>query len=601
MSTLLIVESPSKASTIQNYLGNDYVVMASKGHIADLISGGNHGIGVDIEKNFKPKYALLPDKIELLDQIMKAAKNSDLILLGTDPDREGEAISWHLYSRLADLEKPMKRVVFTEITKSILLKAIKNARDIDMNLFHAQEARRILDRIVGFMASPFLMNQFGNKLSAGRVQSVVTRMIIDRENEIQTFVPEIFWNISSDFVYDNKKINLKLNKKITSEKIANSTVEKINSTKDFIVSKVIAEEELKQAPPPLITSTLQQLMSKSHNMSPDRTMKAAQGLYECGHCSYIRTDSVRIGDEAIDSVREYLKSNNFDLPSKKNMFKNKSAAQDAHEAIRPTDVNLIPNKNYDILDQDERLVYEMIWKYFVASQMKPAVYNTLKVTIQSSSDPKLEFKVTGKALKYKGFIEVLGGEETSSLDLPNFKEGEAVNLIDKSTKLEKKQTQPPARFSEAKLIKELDNKNIGRPATYAELLSKICSRNYVEKKGNMFYPTDLGKNITNMLKDYFTFMDYNYTKMIEEKLDEVEQGKVDHVQMLSEFYPSFKSELDKAYVSNGGTLCEKCSSPMVKRESRDKVKFLACSRFPQCKSTKNLNSPSETKSVSVGI
>jgi DNA topoisomerase-1 len=591
VKTLVIVESPAKAHHIQDFLGKDYVVMASVGHITELAKGGKFGLGVDIENNFKPRYVLSADKVQVLDDLMNAAKKCDQIIIASDPDREGEAIAWHLKERLADVGKPIKRATFDEIKKSVVVKAIKNTRDIDLDLFHSQEARRILDRIVGFMASPFLMNFFGPHLSAGRVQSVVTRMIIDREREIESFIPEEFWTIQVNLTNGSDSFITKYSGKLTDLKSAETMRDKLSAKgAEYVVSSVVASEEPKYPAPPLVTSTLQRIMSKDHGFGADRTMKAAQSLYENGYCSYIRTDSVRVSDEAIVDVRQWLTDNNYSLPKSPNKYKNADAAQDAHECIRPTEITLLPHNNMAIIDPDEKLVYETIWKYFVASQMLPAMYNTLKVTMHVKGDKAAEVKASGKALKSSGFLDIMEIKDTSSIDIPMLNKGDILQLSGpKAVKMERKQTQPPPRYSEDKLIKELVAKNIGRPATYAELLGKITTRNYVEKKGNVFHATDLGKKITDILKKYFTFMDYDYTAKMEKQLDEIENKKYDHIAMLNNFYPSFKCELDKAYINHGGTLCDKCNSPMVVRTAkRDGSKFLACSNYPKCNNTKPL-------------
>lgn len=587
--TLIIVESPAKGQKIQEYLGNDYIVMASKGHITDLAKGGKHGLGVDVENNFKPKYVLSDDRIDILDALLAAAKKVDRILVASDPDREGEAIAWHLADRLTDTGKPIKRMVFNKIKKDAIKKSLKEVRDIDMNLFHSQEARRILDRLVGFTASPFLMNFFGPKLSAGRVQSVVTRMIIDREREIENFIPEDFWTINVNLVSNNhESFVAKFNGKLTSLKDAELTKNKLNNN-DYIISEVLSEEERKSPSAPLVTSTLQRIMSKQYGFNAERTMKAAQSLYENGYISYIRTDSVRVNDEDINSARDWLSSHNYEIPKKPNIFKNKDAVQDAHECIHPTDINLIPNENYAILDEDEKQVYKMVWDCFLASQMTPAVYDTLTVYAHPSNDSSIKVKAFGKSLKYDGFMKILGITDDNKIDIPNLSVGETVYLAKKNPiKMEKKSTQPPPRFSEDKLIKELVNKNIGRPATYAELLSKITNRNYVEKKGNVYHATVLGKQITDVLNKFFSFMDYNYTADMESKLDEIENGKLNHIDMLKKFYPNYKQELDRAYMDNGGSLCNKCGSPMTIRTSKENNKFLACSHYPQCKNTQSL-------------
>jgi DNA topoisomerase-1 len=322
-------------------------------------------------------------------------------------------------------------------------------------------------------------------------------------------------------------------------------------------------------------------------------MKAAQSLYESGYCSYIRTDSVRVADETIAEVRTWLQDNNYGLPAKPYSYKNAEAAQDAHECIHPTELTLLPQNNMAIIDPDEKLVYETIWNYFVASQMLPAKYNTLKITAHIKGDKSAEVRASGKAIKSNGFLEILGIDDKSSIDIPNLSKGDILHLSDsKSVKLDKKQTQPPPRYSEDKLIKELVIKNIGRPATYADLLSKICTRNYVENKNNVFHATDLGKKITDILTEYFTFMDYDYTAKLEKQLDDIEHKKVDHVDMLKKFYPSFKKELDKAYLGYGGNLCDKCGSPMSTRTNKkDNSTFLSCTNWPRCNNTKSISNP----------
>jgi DNA topoisomerase-1 len=588
MKTLVIVESPSKATHIQEYLGKDYIVMASKGHITDLAKGGRHGLGVDVENNFKPHYVLMEDKLDILDALLAASKKVDQIYVASDPDREGEAIAWHLADRLSDTGKPIKRIVFNEIKKSKVQKAVKEPREIDINLFHSQEARRILDRLVGFTASPFLMNFFGNKppLSAGRVQSVVTRMVIDREREIEAFVPEDFWTIQVKLSNATDSFMTKYSGKLVDQASADAAKIALNNP-DYVVSEVVAAPESKYPQPPMVTSTLQRIMSKEHSFSADRTMKAAQSLYESGYCTYIRTDSVRVGDEALAEVRQWLIDNKYVVPAKAYAYKNKDASQDAHECIRPSDLTLLPGSNYAIIDPDEKLVYETIWKNFVASQMMPAIYNTLKVTAHVKGNKSAEVKASGKALSSSGYLSILGIVDDSKIEIPNLKVGEALKLADnRSVRVEKKQTQPPPRFSEDKLIKELVNRNIGRPATYADLLTRITGRNYVEKKGNVYHATSLGKTITDELNKYFSFMDYNYTAKMERQLDEIESGKVNHIDMLKKFFPNFKQELDRAYIGHGSPMCEKCGSPMSTRKAKNGESFFGCSAFPKCKNTK---------------
>lgn len=588
--TLVIVESPAKAEKIQSFLTNDYVVMASKGHITELAKGGKHGLGINIENNFKPHYVLSDDKVHVLDALLKAGKLCDKILLATDDDREGTAISWHLSERLKDLDKPMKRVKFNEIKKAKILKAISNPEDIDMNIVHAQEARRILDRLVGFTASPFLMQFFGDHLSAGRVQSVVTKMVIDREREIEKFVPEEYFTIHVNLKSkDSTPFMMKYSESVRSSDEVNNIKNSLSNTQ-YVVSECISKDEEKLPSAPLITSTLQRIMSKNHGMSADRTMKAAQALYELGFCTYIRTDSVRASDEAIEEVREFLLNKKLNIPKKHYLYKNKDASQDAHECIRPSDLNIEPGNNYAIIDPDEKLVYETIYKYFLASQMAPAVYSTLKIAAHPINNKNLVVKASGKALKTKGFLEVLEVEDSSKIDIPVLSKSDILELANNSSVIvEKKQTQAPPRFSEDKLIKFLEDKSIGRPATYAELLSKITSRNYVEKKGNVFHATELGKKITDVLDKFFTFMDYNYSSKMEKELDKIEHGDLNYIDMLKTFYSSYKKELDKAYIDNGGVICTKCGDPMITRVVKATgEKFAACSNYKFCKNKINL-------------
>lgn len=588
---LVIVESPAKGRKIQDILGKDYIVMASVGHITELAKGGIHGIGVDVNNNFKPRYVLSSNKFEVMDELLAAAKKVDSIIMATDPDREGEAIAWHLADRLGDTGKPIKRMTFKKITKEVINKSVKDLRDIDMDLFHSQEARRILDRLVGFMASPFLMNFFGPKLSAGRVQSVVTRMVIDREREIEAFIPEDFWTIQTKLTTSNNESFIaKYINRITNVDDAN-TAKLALDVNNYVISDIIASEEKKNPQPPLVTSTLQRFMSKVHGFDAERTMKAAQTLYEGGYVSYIRTDSVRVGDDETKELRKWIQKSGFAIPTKPLSYKNKDAVQDAHECIHPTDLDLEPGKNYEIVQPDEKLVYEMIWKSYIASQMTPAVYDTMSVTAHPQGNPNFKVKSSGKALKDKGYLQMFGVDDGEGINIPQLKVGELVSLSGKgSLKMEKKSTQPLPRYSEDKLIKELDNRNIGRPATYADLLSKICTRNYVEKKGNVYHATDLGKKITDELKKFFTFVDYDYTAKMERQLDEIESGKINHIDMLKKFFPEFKKELDQAYLKHGGSLCEKCGAPMSIRSTKNGDKFMGCSTFPKCRNTFQIKS-----------
>lgn len=428
--TLIIVESPTKARSIQKYVGDNYIVVSCKGHIVDLAKHGKHGIGIDIDHNFKPHYIILDHQVDTLQMIMDETKKCSNILLVSDPDREGEAIAYHLAQRLKDFGKPIKRAEIHEITKKGIIEALKITREIDMAVVHAQEGRRILDRIVGFMASPFLMSVFGtNTLSAGRVQSVITRMIVDREQEINAFVPEEYWNIQAQLFNGHDSFVAKYEPHIANQVEAKKITDILSTQSHFIVTSVEAAEEKKKPFPPLITAKLQQIMSKRFGIDASRTMAAAQSLYENGLITYMRTDSVRISDDAIKSARKYLKDNNFDTPKSANHYKTKNSAQDAHECIRPTDSTNHPDQ-CDLAVSDEKNVYDIIWRYFHASQMMPAIYDTLKVTIQLEGYPQHILVASGKALKYQGFLKMLGAQDDSKIEIPLLTVGDRLSLFD---------------------------------------------------------------------------------------------------------------------------------------------------------------------------
>ena len=595
MKHLVIVESPAKAKKISEFLGKNYKVMATQGHITDLAKGGKHGIGVDISNGFAPRYSILPDRVKIIDNLIEAAGYADQILIASDPDREGEAIAWHVASRLEGCEKPFKRVEFNEITKKGVQKGIDNPRDIDENLFRAQEARRILDRIVGFMVSPFLMFTFGPKLSAGRVQSVVTKMIIDREDEIKAFKPEEYWSIKANISKngDSSPFLAKYDIRVSNEQDANAVQSDLSDSNEFYeVISVERSQEKKKQPPPMVTSELQRVMSRSFGFSADRTMKAAQFLYENGYVTYIRTDSVRIEEDALKDLRSWLSSSGHSVPKSPIIHKSKGSAQEAHECIRPTDISLGPDNPE--MGGDEKMVYQVIWKYFVASQMEPAIYNTLKVTLRHSSNPNHYLKAAGKALESMGFLHVMGVNDENKIDIPNLSEGEKLFISAGGVTIERKFTQPPPRFSTDTLIKAMEQRNIGRPATYAEILSKIASRHYVEIDGKSFKPTELGYKINSCLESFFSFMDYNYTMDMEKKLDDIAAGSVNHTKMLKDFFSSFQSELKRACSSSHIAICPDCNGPMYERMSKSGQRFLGCSAFPRCK--KVISSPNSNQS-----
>lgn len=584
--TLVVVESPTKARKLAEYLGDGYTILASKGHIVDLAKGGKHKLGIDIDKDFKPHYVILDDQVHTLQAIMDAAKQAKMVILCSDPDREGEAISYHIAQRLSDFGVPIIRAEIHEITKKGVLAGLKETREIDMKLFAAQECRRLLDRLVGFMASPFLMQYYGPSLSAGRVQSVITRMIVDREEEITTFKPEEYYNIHAQLAKGVQSFVAKYEGKINNEETAKQIKEELKKSL-YVVSSVEASEEKRKPFPPLITAKLQQIMSKRFGMNSSRTMSAAQSLYENGHITYHRTDSTRVSDDAIKDVRAWLKDNGYDIPKSANRYKNSNDAQNAHEAIRPTDITNAPS-TMSFLSDDEKQVYEIIWQYFLASQMMPAIYNTLKVSISLKDNQKHTLIASGKALKYKGFLEMLGVIDNNSIDIPSLTVGDELKLSgEKPVSVEKKQTQPPPRFSEHSLIETLEKKNIGRPATYATLLDTITSRGYVEKD-NVYRPTELGKKITEELVKWFGFLNYDYTAKLEMELDQIAEGKIDRTDMLKSFYKTFSKQLKNAYMGHGSRPCPKCDGFLKEIKLPNGNRFFGCFRWPHCSYTENI-------------
>lgn len=587
--TLIIVESPSKAKTISKYLGDQFIVRASYGHIIDLISGGKEGIGVDIANEFMPKYEIIPAQKDKLKTIFDAAVGVKEILIASDPDREGEAIAFLIAELLQKkFTIPIKRVKFQEITKTKILEGIKNAGEIDQNLFAAQKSRRVIDRLVGYMVSPFLINSIGPNLSAGRVQSAAVKMVIDKEREIENFKPEEYWNISVCLAKSNSTENFtaKYSNKVTNQIIADKIKKDLDSDK-YEISSVTEVEKARNPSPPFITSSLAISAAGRYKFPAAKTMKAAQSLYESGLITYMRTDSVRSSPEAIDACREWLTKNKHDLPTKSVIYKTKNSAQDAHEAIRPTDVYKIPPNIF--VSEDEQKIYRLIWERFVASQMNPALYDTVSIIVESSSGHLL--KANGRVLKYKGWLEITGdfeNDDEGESKLPILKIKDKLILVPPKVKAEKKVTQPPPRYSEKTLIKELERQGIGRPSTYAAIMSKITDRSYVVKKGEMFNATDTGKKVVDALAKHFTFMDTKYTASMEEELDKIADGKMTYLTMMNDFYTPFSEELKKAYTANRkdyGFICDKCQKKMYLRHGRFGF-FMACSDYPDiCKNT----------------
>lgn len=622
MSKLVIVESPAKAKTIGKYLGGDYVVKASMGHLRDL---PRKTMGVDLEHDFEPEYGPIEGKDKIISELRKAAKEADFVYLATDPDREGEAISWHLKSLLNLKDGEYKRVTFNEITKKGVHYGIEHPRDIDVDLVDAQQARRILDRIVGYRLSPFLWRKVKRGLSAGRVQSVATRLVVDREQEIRAFQPEEYWSIEAVlrtqaggtftaryYGEPDGKVELK------NEEQTRKIVDEVTG-KPFTVSTIKKGKKKKSAAPPFTTSTLQQEASRKLNMVPRRTMSVAQELYEgvelggeyglTGLITYMRTDSLRLSDEATAAAAAYIQKRygaEF-YPGKPRVFKTKGAAQDAHEAIRPSNVEIEPDAVRDQLTPDQYKLYKLIWSRFVACQMADAILDTISADITSEGHI---FRASGHTVAFPGFTAVYeestdddkqgekGEKSESGKPLPAFDEGDSLT----ADKIDPAQhfTQPPARYTEASLIRAMEEKGIGRPSTYAPTIATIIDRDYVSKENRSLRPTPLGEGVTGLLVDKFkSVADYEFTANMENQLDEVEAGKVAYVQLLHTFYDGFagaleqaEKDLDKTRIKipdeETDVVCEKCGRKMVIKSGRF-GKFLACPGFPECTNTKPMS------------
>lgn len=598
---LVIVESPAKAKTIEKYLGRNYKVVASVGHIRDLKKSS---MSIDFENNYEPQYINIRGKGPLINDLKKEAKKAKKVYLASDPDREGEAISWHL-AHILDLDKEDRnRVVFNEITKDAVKNAFVEPRQINMDLVDAQQARRVLDRIVGYSISPILWKKVKKGLSAGRVQSVALKLIIDRENEIKAFQPEEYWTIDGSFKKGTRKFNATFygldGKKF---KLSNNedvkTVLKRIKTDEFLVEKVEKKERRRNAPLPYTTSSLQQDAANKINFRTRKTMMIAQQLYEglslgtAGHqglITYMRTDSTRISPLAQNEATEFI-TNRFGANYSKhgNKVKNASGAQDAHEAIRPSSVNHTPESIAKYLDKDQLKLYTLIWNRFIASQMTAAVFDTMKVNLTQNG---VTFIANGSQVKFDGYMAVYNDTDKNKM-LPDMEEGESVKKV--NTNPEQHFTQPPARFSEASLIKTLEENGVGRPSTYAPTLETIQKRYYVKLAAKRFEPTELGEIVNSLIVEFFPdIVDVTFTAEMEGKLDEVEIGKEQWQKIIDEFYKPFEKELAKAETEMekiqikdepAGFDCELCGSPMVIKLGRY-GKFYACSIFPECHNTK---------------
>ena len=618
MKNLVIVESPAKAKTIKKYLGKGYDVVASMGHVRDL---PEKRLSVDIKNNFEPKYSIVKGKSTLVKELKEKAKKAEKILLATDPDREGEAISWHLaYILKLDLNDK-NRITFNEITKTGVDAGIKDPRSVDIDLVNAQQARRVLDRLVGYKLSPFLSQKIHKGLSGGRVQSVALRIIVDREEEIRKFVPEEYWSIDAQFIPKGSRKafsavfygDLDGKIKIEKEEQANKILADLENA-SYKISKLKKGKRKKSPAPPFITSTLQQEASRKLGFQAKRTMRAAQELYEgieienmgaVGLITYMRTDSLRVSEDAISAARNVIleKWGEKYMPKKARHFKTKSNAQDGHEAIRPTMPELFPEKIKKSLSSDQFKVYKLIWERFMASQMSECIHSVTQADITSVSENKKPyiFKASGYTVDFDGFTvlytEGKDSAEEKAKALPELSENMPLKL--KSMDSNQHFTEPPPRYTEASLIKALEEDGIGRPSTYASIISTITSREYVSKEGKALKPTELGEVITKLMKERFPkIVNLKFTAQMESDLDSIEEGKNDWKDTLSEFYGDFAKTLEKAKEEmkdvkitlkedETGEICDKCGKPMVVKYGRF-GRFIACSGYPECKNIKKI-------------
>lgn len=610
MKNIIIVESPAKCKTISKYLGGDYTVVSSKGHIRDLATSGKYGLGIDIENDFKPSYEIIKGKKKDVKYLKDLIEKADHIYLATDPDREGETISWHLYDELKVPDEKYDRIVFNEITKDVVLKALKNPRRIDMNLVHSGEARRFLDRIIGFRLSKVMQSKTSGK-SAGRVQSVALKLIVDREREILAFIPKEYWTIEADFkdfkatleTYKEKDIE------IPNEKEADKILDSLTNT--FTIKKVEEKEKKRSAKEVFKTSTLQQACSNKLGFAASKTMKIAQKLYEGieledgfhGLITYMRTDSVRLSDEFTKASFAYINSKfGKDYVGYVKKGKKTENVQDAHEGIRPTNINYEPDKIKKYLAPDEYKLYRIIYYRALASLMADAKFNSTTVLLDNND---YGFKATGSVLTFDGYLKVYGDyedqEDTILPDFKNYKSG--IILSDTITKTQHF-TKPPARFTESSLIKELESLGIGRPSTYATIISTIKDRGYVTLEDKKFVPTEVGFETTDKLQEFFSsIVNVKYTANMEKDLDEIAEGNEDYKKMLKEFYDNFAPLVDNAFKNmekkkpeETGEKCPECGSPLVIRKGKY-GQFTACSNYPTCKYIKKENKQTEKEII----
>lgn len=610
MKNIIIVESPAKCKTISKYLGGDYTVVSSKGHIRDLATSGKYGLGIDIENDFKPNYEIIKGKKKDVKYLKDLIEKADHIYLATDPDREGETISWHLYDELKVPDEKYDRIVFNEITKDVVLKALKNPRRIDMNLVHSGEARRFLDRIIGFRLSKVMQSKTAGK-SAGRVQSVALKLIVDREREILAFIPKEYWTIEADF--KDFKANLETYKEkvieIPNEKEADKILDSLTNT--FTIKKVEEKEKKRSAKEVFKTSTLQQACSNKLGYAASKTMKIAQKLYEGielddgfhGLITYMRTDSVRLSDEFTSASFAYINSKfGKDYVGYVKKGKKTENVQDAHEGIRPTNINYEPDKIKKYLAPDEYKLYRIIYYRALASLMADAKFNSTTVLLDNNN---YGFKATGSVLTFDGYLKVYGDyEDQEDTILPDFKNYKAGIILSDTITKTQHFTKPPARFTESSLIKELESLGIGRPSTYATIISTIKDRGYVTLEDKKFVPTEVGFETTDKLQEFFSsIVNVKYTANMEKDLDEIAEGNEDYKKMLKDFYDNFAPLVDNAFKNmekkkpeETGEKCPECGSPLVIRKGKY-GQFTACSNYPTCKYIKKENKQTEKEII----
>ena len=604
--TLIIVESPAKAKTINKYLGKKYIISSSMGHIIDLPKSR---LAVDVDNDFLPEYITIRGKAKILNELKKKAGQASRVLLATDPDREGEAISWHLSNALKQKNGDIRRIEFNEITEPAIKEAVNNPRDIDINLVNAQQARRVLDRIVGYNISPILWKKIKKGLSAGRVQSVALRVICEREKGIETFTPEEYWTLDANFEHKGKKFTGSLysidgvKAKLAKKTDVDAVLRRLENRTCVVIS--VQKKERKRNPAaPYITSKLQQDAANRLGFTSSKTMMIAQQLYEgidlkgegpVGLITYMRTDSTRVSETALSAVRRYIAENYSEkyIPEKANIYSNKKNAQDAHEAIRPSEVFRTPESVKESLNRDQFKLYSLVWRRFVASQMTPEVSEVSTVMLDSQG---IVFRASGSRVLFDGFTAVEGDDKTKKMDLPKLSEGDVVTVLDYVH--EQHFTTPPPRYNDASLVKFLEESGIGRPSTYAPTINTLINRYYVVRSGRQLVPTVLGRIVNDiMVKHFAALVSIDFTAKMEEKLDLVEESKADWVDMLRDFYGPFKNTVDEAehkieemkniLDEETDEVCEKCGRKMIKKLGRYGF-FLACSGFPECRNAKSL-------------